>query len=263
MPELEVHPSKIVVKASPGGGIVMQSLTLTNTGYRLLRSKVRVEGQDATWIRFSPNDVHEGHVTVDQSSLSFEVQIPESLDVPKVGTFVIESNGGKQKVEIRVERPSAPVPLDLETEAPIATGVPLGEFLEKRSAVSRVSVGILLGLLARLLVMIGGGFDGANPAGASPQLFGAAMVFALAGVAVAATLALKRGAGRDVVTSGFAGGCLGVFASAIFVALCRSIEPMIGTSPFFQELLWAVLGGALGFLTTLLIPHQPGVEASS
>src|SRR5262249_33337541 len=42
-PELDVHPAKLALKATPGGGLTRKKVQITNTGYRLLKATARVE----------------------------------------------------------------------------------------------------------------------------------------------------------------------------------------------------------------------------
>jgi len=266
VPELEVHPEKVVVRAAAGGGIVRQSIKLTNTGYRLLRSKIGIEDRDAAWIKFDPRDIQANSVTVDQSELAFEVEIPETLDAPRVGSFVVESNGGNRRVEVRVERPATPSIPEFGPEEPATTGTTLGEIVANQPTPLRLLLGAISGFVARMLVLLGGLLSGAGASEASPPLLGPAILFGCLGGVAAGFLSFRRGARRDLATSSFAGACVGIFTAAVTVAACRALEPLLGTqlstSPVAQVFLWAVLGGGLAALSSLLIPPPRDVKAS-
>jgi hypothetical protein len=81
---------------------------------------------------------------------------------------------------------------------------------------------------------------------------------AVLGGVLASGLALRRGGPRDVPPAAFAGAFTGVLLAVFVVAACRTIEPPLGSglgsSRVAVSLLWAVLGAALGALSTLLIP---------
>ncbi len=261
-PEVDVHPQKVIIKASAGGGVTRQTIKLTNTGYRLLRAKVRPSDRDAGWIKIEPAYAHSGFVVLEQADVPFEVEIPESLDSPRVGTLLVESNGGNRQVEVRIERPAAVGLPDFGPTEEVSTGTSVGDYLAHLPFHLRIVLGIFAGVLIRALVfastLIG------NP---GTTLLQPAIVFATLGAGFAALLALKRGTGGDVLTSGFAGGCVGVFAAALTIASCRAVEPMLGaalsSSPIVLELLWAALGAGLASFSMLLVPYRTNVEPLS
>ena len=67
-PELDVHPAAVKLRAAPGGGIMRASVQLTNTGYRLLRTDVRVEPASATWLKIPAPFAQGPIVTVEAST---------------------------------------------------------------------------------------------------------------------------------------------------------------------------------------------------
>jgi hypothetical protein len=98
------------------------------------------------------------------------------------------------------------------------------------------------------------------------SLRGAAVVFAVLGLAVALRFALKHGELRDVPPVGFAGALAGVLAAAVVVAACRTIEPLLGpllASAIAACLLWGVLGLGLAALSAVLLPPPTEAESSS
>ena len=105
-PELEVYPETLVVRAATAGGTVRQTLRITNVGYRLLRSRARVEGKEKTRIRIPAEFQDHSFLTVDQTDLPVEIDLPEDLSVTSPGAVVVESNGGTKRIEIKIERPA-------------------------------------------------------------------------------------------------------------------------------------------------------------
>jgi hypothetical protein len=264
-PELDVHPPALNVRAVPGGGVTRQTVRVTNTGVRLLRSTVRVEPQDASWLRVGAEFARAPFVTVEQTEVPLEVEIPETLDRLMRAALVVEGNGGTRRVEVRVERPAAPTEVP-EAVPPTAAGPGL------RAAVARWPVGVrvfgaaLAGLLLRLLVAVGGAlFGGAMSAEeAAPPLRGALVMAALAGGVGAAWLARRRGEPGDIAPAAFAGAVAGALGATVLVAACRTVEPLLGSlpsSPVAACLLWAVLGAALAGTSAWLIPYQPTTES--
>ena len=84
-PELEVHPATLIVRATPGGGITRRAIQVTNVGYRLLRSTLRVEPASASWIVVPPEVARAPVVTVEQSEVPIELHIPESWGQAALG----------------------------------------------------------------------------------------------------------------------------------------------------------------------------------
>ncbi len=78
-PELEVHPETLAVRAATGGGTIRQAVQITNVGYRLLRSTVRVEPSAASWLRVPAEFARGPFVTVDRTEVPVEVQSPRSF----------------------------------------------------------------------------------------------------------------------------------------------------------------------------------------
>ena len=108
-PELDVHPQALSVQAKMGGGVTRLSLRITNVGFRLLRSSVRIEPAGARWIKLLFGGDGRSFQTIDQTEIPVEIELPETIDGIKRAVIVIESNGGTRRVEIRVERPSDPL----------------------------------------------------------------------------------------------------------------------------------------------------------
>jgi hypothetical protein len=243
--------------------MIRSSLQITNTGYRLLRTTVRVEPASATWVKLPADSARGPIVTVDQTDLAIEVHIPENYDEPPSATVVLDSNGGTRRVEVRLERPAAPA---LFPDAPDVCeqhpGLSLGTVIARQPLPLRLITWSLGALLLRVLLLASALV--ASPGPDRPTLAGAAIVMAVVGCVAAVRFALKHGELRDVPAVGFAGGLLGVFAATVLVAACRTLEPLLGrtlaASPIAVCLLWGVLGAALAGLSAVLAPPRTEPE---
>ena len=102
-PELDVHPARLVVRATPGGGVIRKSVHVANVGYRLLRSTARVEPPGLAWLAIPPEFAGKPFATVDGTDLPLDLTIPETLDGPLKAELVIEGNGGSRRVEVVLE----------------------------------------------------------------------------------------------------------------------------------------------------------------
>ena len=262
-PELEVHPVRLAIRARGGGGILRQTVQVTNVGYRLLRSTARVEPAATAWLRLAPEFTGDPFVTIEHTDMTVEVVMPESLDAPLTAALVIESNGGTKRVEVRLERPPAAdsVP-EAGTESASASRVNL----DLREAIARQSLGFRLvawvaaaAVLRLLIVASSALFGGPAQGEPAPALHGPAIVMAILGCGLGVVYALRRGAARDLFSTGFAGGFLGVLASAVMVAACRAIEPNPPSS-LLAVVLWSALAAALAFLSQWLVPPRTETE---
>ena len=131
-PELDVHPQTLVIRAATAGGLICKSLRITNVGYRLLRSTVRVEPAASMSIRVAAEFSARPFLTIDYTDTPVEIELPENARSTTLGTVVVDSNGGVRRIEILLERPalntataegvngSGPVDLVIDTR-------PLGE----------------------------------------------------------------------------------------------------------------------------------------
>jgi hypothetical protein len=267
-PELDVHPEVLKLRAIPGGGMMRASLRLTNTGYRLLRTQARIEPASAAWLKLPGEAGRAPIVTVDQTELAVEVQIPEVFtDTPRAA-IVLDSNGGTRRVEVRLERPVA---ADLIPEAPATadsrSGLGLRTLVERQPVGLRVITWSLGALLLRALLLAAGLVVAPGTGEPRPPLRPAVVLLAVLGGLAAIRFALKHGELRDVPPVGFAGGVLGVLAASLVVAACRAIEPGLGPalagSAVAVCLLWGVLGAAAAGLSGVLVPFRKVGEGSS
>lgn len=262
-PELDVHPARLVIRATPGGGTIRRSVRVSNVGHRLLRSTARVEPEGRGWLSIPPEFANGPFATVEVTDLPVVVTIPETLGAPLVGGLVIEGNGGSKRVEVVLEaRPTAD---EIPGAGPAPPGgATLAAMIARQPPVARVPAWGMAAMAARLVVGVAGGSLGSDAMTASgpdaPKLGGVALLLAAAGAGLGARLAWRRGGPREAPAGGFAGGFAGVVAAAALVAACRSIEPILGdwsTSVIAVSGLWAVLGAGLGAISTLTIKAQP------
>ena len=258
-PELDVHPSRLVIRVSPGGGVVRKSVHVANVGHRLLRSTARVEPPGLAWLAIPPEFAGKPFTTVDGTDLPVDLTIPETLTEPLKAELVIEGNGGSKRVEVVLEaRPASTEELASEAPAP-ASGATLAELIGWQSPVARVATWGMAALALRLVIGVAGGSIGEDAMTASgpdmPRLAGVALVLGVVGALAGAGLAARRGGSREALFGGIAGACAGVIASGGLVAASRSIEPVLGswsTSILAVCVLWALLGAGLAGLSTLV-----------
>ncbi|MCA1685473.1 MAG: FHA domain-containing protein [Planctomycetia bacterium] len=96
-PDLDVHPTVVRVRAPAGGGTTRSKVVVTNTGYRLLRSNVRVEPPETGWVRVDPRLARGAFTTAESTEITLEVEIPEALTSSLSAFVVVESNGGNRR----------------------------------------------------------------------------------------------------------------------------------------------------------------------
>jgi hypothetical protein len=265
-PELDVHPPTLLVQAKMGGGVTRLSLRITNVGFRLLRSSVRVEPAEAKWVKLLARGEGQPFQTIDQTEIPVEIELPETIDGVQRAVIVVESNGGTRRVEIRVERPPDPL-LAAETgggaaglEIPILARE-MHRRLARVSPLSRVAVfgGAAAGfrLLAALLNVVP--LFGSGKSLAEPRIASVAFLTIAAGVFCGVVLAKRRGESRDLVTAGLAGGLLGLLSSAPWYSMLQTAERILGswsTSIAAVCLLWGALGAILALVSTVFIAYQ-------
>jgi hypothetical protein len=265
-PELEVHPETLVVRAATPGGTVRQSVRITNIGYRLLRSRARVESKEKARIRIPAEFRDQSFLTVDQTDLPIEIDLPEDASVTSPGAIVIESNGGTKRIEIKFERPerSNQVP-DLGPEIPRTDSAAwrraIGARLEETSLSRRVVHAAGLMFAVRVLVLVIGFLPVGAPGSSQvePRLGAIALVCAAVGLGIATIREARAGHWNDAGPAGFAGALAGVFVAAFVSALIKSIESLLGpwsTSPVAILLLWPLLGAGIALLSSFVLPAR-------
>ncbi len=255
-PALEVHPSVVRIRAVEGGGQTCSTIVITSTGYRLLRSTLRVEPSSANWLRLLPPHNRGAFITAETTEVAVEVTIPESPRSPLTATLVIDSNGGVRKVEFRVESPiNAKGPPEAGPVISATTGRTLREWLAGLSPTARIVTATLGAFMGRGLITLGEVLPIANPS-SRPGLAGGALMFSIIGAALAGRYALRNGEARDFGPSTFAGGVGGVLVAAFAVAACRTVEPLLGSHGAAALAYWAVFGGLVAWGSLALVPYS-------
>lgn len=254
VPELEVHPSLLKMKALPGGGATRSRVLITNTGYRLLRSTLSIEPATTTWVKVAPEYAGKSFNTAESTEIPLHIEIPESLQSPISCHLSIASNAGNRRVEIRLEPTAKGEGLPEPGDASPSTFA-FQEILAILSPRARIVAGILLAVAFRMLIAL---YE--RPAATRPGLAAPAIQFASFAGIFAVWIAHRRHNLADTLFAAFAGAFAGVLAAALFVASCRVVEPWLGsqsTSLPAIAVLWALLGAALAALSLVLVPHDP------
>jgi len=258
-PELEVHPLAVVIRAPAGGGVVRKKVQLSNVGYRLLKTRARVEPPSATWLTIAPDSARREVSTVEASDLVFDATVPDGLASPLSAEIVIEGNGGSARITVRVEPAGAKAAEPTTGPPPARPRLAVRSRLTTIPAMTRLVAFPLVAVAARLAIA---GADSLRPDGpAVPGLAGPALAFAGAGAILAAWLASRGGEARDIPSAGLAGGILGAMAAALAVAICRAVESPISSSLWIALPAWGVVGAAIAGFSLLVAPHQPHREA--
>jgi hypothetical protein len=254
-PELDVHPSALVVRTSAAGGVVRQSLRITNVGYRMLRSTLHVESPTPGRIRLAPELDGKPLLTIDQSDVAVEIEVPEDAASASLGTIVVAGNGGTRRVDVRFERPTAAEFPDQAAE-PAVAGVPLGSKLATMPLERRMWLFPLVLVGYRFLV----GLSGRLPffASEAPGLAAPAAATGALGLLIGAALGSRGGGPLDVAASGFAGFVAGLLASALGFAAIRTVEDVVGPASSGPTLLvvWGLLGAALAAASWVAFPRR-------
>lgn len=252
-PELDVHPAVIKVRAQPGGGTTRHKIAVTNVGYRLLKTRVRVEPDDTRWISLPRSYASGPFTTIDTTEIAFEVQAPEDLSEPIAARLHFEGNGGAREVVVTVE-PAASDAAFVEPSAPLAASsqAALGDIVARVPAAARILAGGVLGMSARGLIAVGESLPLVNsaPSSSRPGLAGGAVVMGLFGGAIAAMLKLRRGP-EGLGPAVFTGAYSGALLAALSVAVFRSVEPHFGRLGESSVLLACLFWGAVGVLTAI------------
>jgi hypothetical protein len=275
-PELDVHPPTLNVRAAGGGGRTRHTLRVTNIGYRLLRSTIRIDPVSASWLRVSVESGDGPFTTVDETDLAVEIDLPETLAPPLEASIVIESNGGTRRVPVRIEKAQAPMMPADSAGFSVSDSSLIAQTLHEKLAEIRPAARILWGaggaIAVRLLVFLAGGLlyrtNDARLSAVAVALVGACAL-------LASFLALRRGAAplqhvvpglpraeeRDVAAAAFTGAALGLMAAAICFALIQTVERVLGSyaaSFWTVALVWGLIGALAALLSSYLVPYRPG-----
>jgi hypothetical protein len=276
-PELDVHPETLIVRSSTSGGLVRQTLRITNVGYRLLRGTVRVESPERGRIRVAASSEGDSFLTIDQTELLIEFELGDDVtrfpSGTSLGAVVIESNGGTKRIEVRLERPPRAdlIPEAVASSSPInlmAWGRPLSDRVESLSLGRRLVLAPVCLVVLRLLVAIAGLIPTPFGAAAGPgelRLGAIGLLLAVAGLVAGLTWAARTGEARDqfrgpdLAAAGFAGGMIGLFAAAVCFAAIQSFESILGSwsrSLLATTVLWGGLGLGLALLSWIALPPR-------
>ena len=79
------------------------TVQITNTGYRLLRSTVRLEPPSISWVRPAPGFDRGPFATAETTEIPLEIEIPQTLDFP--------SHGAESRADARLAHSRQNVPL--------------------------------------------------------------------------------------------------------------------------------------------------------
>jgi hypothetical protein len=264
-PELDVYPESFSIRAVAGGGLTRQTLRVTNVGYRLLRSTVRVEPAGSHWLRLPAESNGRPFATIDQTDLTIELDLPETLGRPLDAAIVIESNGGTRRVPVRAEKAVAVA--ELPPAGP-ATGAAFPRFqadygarLARVGPIARVLLFTGAAILLRFIVVLAALLwpaAGASTA-AQARLSSVAVVLVGAGALVAGMLTLRLGEPRDVPAAALTGGSLGLLAAAVCFAIIQSVERVLGSwssSIWAVSLLWGAIGALLALASNHVFPYR-------
>ncbi len=257
-PDLDVHPSILRVRANALGGTTRRSIAITNTGYRLLRSTLKIEPANTDWMRIAPPFDHGTFTTAETTEFHVEITTPETFTAPRVASVVIESNAGSRAVAVHLDLAAKP-----ETEQPVVTVSPsFGDWLASFNPVARVLNAMLLACAVRVLLSLGDSF---MPPVASPGLAGAGIVFGGIGACVGLLLAIRGKTWRDAFPGAFAGAFVGLLAACVAVAVCRAVEPWLGIDRGWTAWsFWVLACGLLAVASNWVRPYRsPRSEASS
>ena len=257
--DLDVHPSVVRIKASLPG-TTRRTVSITNTGYRLLRSTLKIEPAGTDWLRIAPPFDRGSFSTAESTEFPVDVTIPETLTAPRVASVVIESNGGSRTVAVHLDPP-----LKAEPEPPVETvrsaGPGLGDWLSSFNPAARVLNAMLLGFVFRVLLSVG---DRLAPPSASPGLAGAGMLFAGLGAFVGLLLAIRGRGVRDTVPAAVTGAIVGLLTASVAVAACRSVEPVFGIDRgWAASTFWVLAGGVLAVISLWVRPYSSAESGAS
>lgn len=263
-PELEVHPRTLAVRGTPGAK-VRKSFRVANVGFRLLKTRLRVEPADAGWIGV-PQGFSGEFTTVEETEVPIEVELPETIPGRLSASLVLESNGGSARVSVSIEpaalAASGGPPDEMATEVPeggigATFGNGLASWLAGRGPRVRVVGGAIVGAGCRLGIGLASGFSGVA------MLPGPALLLGIVGAVAGGAWIGHRGGARDVPVGAFAGAFGGLITASLIVSLCQAIEPILGDVGSRNLLavaaLWGLLGASIGGASMRLVP---GPDAS-
>lgn len=260
VPELDVHPRSLVVRGTPGAES-RQSFRVSNVGFRLLKSRVTIEPTGTGWL--SVDREFQGEFrTVDETVVGLRVATPETLSNSLSATVVVKSNGGSARVAVRLEPPGTPLNeppgggevVTQEGWSLDGIGSRLSDLIGPRSVGSRVVGGTIAGMVFRTLIVL---FSGVSALATLP---GTALVCGVIGGILGGIGLVRRGGVGELPSGVCAGVVGGVIVSALMVATCQAIEPLLGgalsSKAIVVIIFWGILGAVAGGGSVLLVPER-------
>ncbi|WP_152050637.1 FHA domain-containing protein [Tautonia marina] len=257
-PELEVHPRSVRVRATPGA-TTRQAFRVSNIGFRLLRSTLKVEPEGLEWLTITPEFDRE-FTTIDETEVSFTIVTPDPFPGRLDASIGVESNGGMARVAVVVESPSPRVtepsePFEGQEQgnwSPEVLREGCAAWLARRGGRSRIVGGAAIAMLLRLGIGAASGFS------SIALLPGPAAVLAVLGGILGGMGCVKRGGIGDVVPGVFSGSFAGMLMAAFLVAMCQAVEPLFGGSISSNlvavVMIWGVLGAVVGAGSLWTVP---------
>jgi FHA domain len=270
-PELDAHPARLVIKVTPGGGILTRSIQVANVGHRLLHFRATIEPANASWIKVAAPFAGQTHAVIDQVEVPLDVEIPATLPRPLIATLLLDGDGGSKRIELVLEPKAAVDATPLAAGPAVAVGPSMAERLSTVPAASRLLALGLGGVALRFAIAVASGSLGAGGMRASdaatPSLLGLALVCGVVAAVVGGVRASRRGGIGELGFGAISAGIAGAALAGVLVAICRSVEPALGgwtTSPVLVALLWGVLGAVIAGISLLVFPARgkPAESAS-
>lgn len=269
-PELEVHPKSVVIETSAGeGAMVRKSVTVSNTGFRLLKVTASVEPAGDGWLALGRGGASQTINVVEQATIELVATVPAGgvEGAGKKAVMRLRSNGGEATVDVSLKRAAPVVSPSMRGSAEAGargSGRGLRDWLSNQPVgVRLVRWPLALGVL-RLLLAAG---DAVVAPGASsaPGWAGGALVLAVVG-GMAGWFAGKEAGvtAVDRAQGAFAGAFLGMVVATLAVAASRAIvAPVVGGSWAAQALIWGLAGLGLAGLSTWLVPDRSSAEGET
>jgi hypothetical protein len=260
-PELDVHPARLVVRVTPGGGLIQRSVQVANVGHRLLHVRAAIEPSDVRWIKIAPPFSDGAQSVVEQVELPLNIEVPATLPRPLKATLRIDGDDATKRIEIVLEAKAAEPAVGQEP----ARAVDFGLFgrLASVPATSRFLALGLGGIALRLVIAVASGSLGAEGLKAAdattPALLGLSLFLGIIAGLAGAVLAARRGGIGELGYGALSAGIAGSALAAVLVALCRGVEPSLGSwasSPVVVALVWGLLGTGLAWLSLRLFPDR-------
>ena len=259
-PELALHPASLKIRPSAEGGTTERVVSITNTGYRILRGSVRVEPAGCSWVKVEPEGDAKAFAVVEELRLRVRITTPMVMTETMAASLVVDTNGGTGVVAISLEtglQVADPFTSAAAGEAEIRAG-----WIDRIALISggkRLIFGVLgCGALGLLLGLA----DRVAPAtsdGARPGLQAVAIAFAALGAIGGGWAAMRRGTAADVPAAIGSAGVAGVMAAAVVVGIGRVLGDFAGAG-LGSVVAWAVLGAALAGMTIVLAPYREGKD---